>query len=121
MITFIHYDEAVNTSPSLVQFVPEGCKTHKICNKDVNRCFFVSDSIPDWYKTQQMRDRVVSVDRFLIVYCPEKYKPQWMRDEAVEDCLAALTFISDWFVTSKILEKFVNAFNANDILFDSED
>lgn len=31
-----------------------------------------------------------------------------MRDEAVEDCLAALTFISDWFVTSKILEKFVN-------------
>lgn len=44
-----------------------------------------------------------------------------MRDEGVEDCLAALTFISDWFVTSKILEKFVNAFNANDILFDSED
>ena len=37
---------------------------------------FVFDSIPDWYKTQQMRDRVVSVDRFLIVYCPEKYKPQ---------------------------------------------
>lgn len=44
-----------------------------------------------------------------------------MRDEGVEDCLAALTFISDWFVTSKILEKFVNVFNANDILFDSED
>ena len=28
-----------------------------------------------------------------------------MYDEAVDNCLAALKFIPDWFVTSKILEK----------------
>ena len=27
-------------------------------------CFFVFDSIPDWYKTQEMYDRVVSEDPF---------------------------------------------------------
>ena len=41
-----------------------------------------------------------------------------MCDEAVDDCLAALKFIPDWFGTSKVLEKFHNAFLANDdILF----
>ena len=34
--------------------------------------------------------------------------------EAVDDYLPALTFIPDWFVTSKILEKFHNALLHND-------
>ena len=42
--------------------------------------FFVSDSIPDWYKTQEKSDKVVSEDPFLMVYCPDKYKTQTMRD-----------------------------------------
>ena len=29
-----------------------------------------------------------------------------MCDKAVDGCLAALKFISDWFVTSKMLERF---------------
>ena len=37
-----------------------------------------------------------------------------MWDEAVHDCLVALKFIPDWFVTSKMLEKFDNALHAND-------
>ena len=37
-----------------------------------------------------------------------------MWDEAVDDCLVALKFIPDWFVTSKMLEKFDNALHAND-------
>ena len=37
-----------------------------------------------------------------------------MVDEAVDDYLAALTFIPDWFVTSKMLEKFHNALLHND-------
>ena len=41
-----------------------------------------------------------------------RYKTQRMCDRAVEDCLAALTFITDWFVTSKIFENFDNALNA---------
>ena len=28
-----------------------------------------------------------------------------MCDEAVDDCLAALKFIPDWFVTSKMIKK----------------
>ena len=36
--------------------------------------FLVFDSIPDWYKTQEMCDRVVSENYFLILYCPDKYK-----------------------------------------------
>ena len=36
--------------------------------------------------------------------------------------MAALRFIPDWFVTSKMLEKFHDAFNSNDnILFFDED
>ena len=31
-----------------------------MCNKAVNRCFFVFNSMPDRYKTQEMCDRVVS-------------------------------------------------------------
>ena len=29
-----------------------------------------------------------------------------MCDRAVDDCLAALRFVPDWFVTSKIIKKF---------------
>ena len=44
-----------------------------------------------------------------------------MFNEAVDDFLAALKFIFDWFVTSKILEKLDNALLANDdILFYNE-
>ena len=46
-----------------------------------------------------MCDRVVSEDHFYSFY-PDKYKTQRMLDEAVDDCLAALKLIPDWFVTS---------------------
>ena len=45
-----------------------------------------------------------------------------MCDEAVDDCLAVLTFISDLFVTGKMLEKFHNVLLDNDdILFLNQD
>ena len=40
-----------------------------------------------------------------------------MCDQAFGNCLAALKFILDWFVTSKMLEKFHNALFANDYIF----
>ena len=44
-----------------------------------------------------------------------------MCDEAVDDCLAALKFIRDWFVTRKMLEMFHDSLLANDdILFFDE-
>ena len=60
-----------------------------MCNKAVNRCFFVFDSIPRQYKTQERCDMVVTLLSFLIVYYPDKYKTQKMCDEAVDDCVAA--------------------------------
>ena len=58
----------------------------------------------------------------MIVNCPDKYKTQRICDEAVDDCLAALKFILDWFVTSKMVKKVDNALHANDdILFFNED
>ena len=45
-----------------------------------------------------------------------------MCDKAVNDLVAALKFISYWFVTSKVLEKLGNALHANDdILFRNKD
>ena len=56
-----------------------------------------------------MCDRVVSEDSFLIVYCPDKYKIQRMCDEAVDDYLAVLNLLSDWFATSKTIKKLKTA------------
>ena len=61
-----------------------------MCDKSVNRCFFVFYFIPDHYKTQERGDRVVSKDPFLIVYCLHKYLIQKMCDETATDSLAAL-------------------------------
>ena len=44
-----------------------------------------------------------------------------MCDEAVDDCLAALKLVPDWFVTSKNIEKLFTAMYTNDnILYFSE-
>ena len=69
-----------------------------------------------------MCDRVVSEDRFLIVYCPNKYETQRMCDEAVDDFLAALKFIPDRFVASKMFKKLLTVLYADDnILYFNED
>ena len=58
--------------------------------------------------------RVVSEDFCLMVYCHEKYKTQRICDEAVDDYLAALKYIPDWFVTSKMTKKLFTALHADD-------
>ena len=55
-----------------------------MCDKAINRRFFVFDCIPDQYKTQEICETVVSNDPPLIVYCPDKYITQKMRDEAAD-------------------------------------
>ena len=52
-----------------------------------------------------MCDKVFSQDPFLIVYYPDRYKTQRMCDEVVNDSLATLKLISDWFVISKMIKK----------------
>ena len=111
-------NKAVDTHPSTIQFVPECYKNQEMREKAVNRCLFVFDSIANQYEPQEICEVVVYLYPFLSVYCPNKYKTQTMYDKAVGNCLAASKFISDWFVASKMLEKFDNASGANDgILF----
>ena len=91
-------------------------------NKAVNRCIFVFDYIPDRHKTQKRCDRVVSEDPLFIVYCPDRCITQKMCDEAADDSLATLKLISDWFVTSKTIQKLFTALNVDEnILYFNED
>ena len=53
-------------------------------------------------------------DNAILVYCLNGHKSQRMRNGDVDDCLATLKFIPDWFVTSKMLETFHNALLANE-------
>ena len=46
------YDKAVNTYPSIIEFVSECFMTQEICEKAANRCFLAFDSIPNQCKTQ---------------------------------------------------------------------
>ena len=74
------------------------------------------------FQIVQQCDRVVSEDPFILIYYPDRYKSQKLCDETVDGCLAVLKFIPDWFVTSKILEKFHDPLLANDdnIFFDKD-
>ena len=69
-----------------------------------------------------MCDSTVSEDPFLIVYCPDKYKTQGMCDEAVDDSVAVLKLISNWFPTSKTIKKLKTAlYTDENILYFNED
>ena len=39
-------DKTVNTYPFTIKFVPECVMTQTMCDKAVNKCLFVIDSIP---------------------------------------------------------------------------
>ena len=54
-----------------------------------------------------MCDSVTSEDLNFIVYCPDKYITQRICDEAVDDSLAALKLIPDWFDASKMISKII--------------
>ena len=64
-----------------------------------------------------MYDGVVSEDSFLIVYCPDKYKTQRISAETVDDSLAALKLIPDWFIT----ELYTALYTYKNILYFNED
>ena len=106
MVVMIWQCFVLRTYRSTIKFVPECIMTQEMCNKAVNRCFFVFGSIPDQYKIREMCDRIVSEDSFFIVYCLDRYKTQKMCDEAVDDSLATVKLIPDWFVTSTIKKLF---------------
>ena len=81
--------------PYLLRYVPDRYKTQQVCDK----AFFY---IPHRHKMMTLSD-----DPFSMRYVPDQYETQQMCDKAVDDCLAALKFVPDWFVTSKIMKYFL--------------
>ena len=64
-----------------------------MCDKAVNKFFFVFDFIPDQYNIQEMFDTAVSNDPFLIVYCPDKYKTQSFTELFTKILFSLYTFL----------------------------
>ena len=79
-----------------------------MCDKAVDTCPFVFNSIPGLHKTQEKCDKVVSKEPFMVKYCLDRYKTQEICDKAIDACLPALQFVPDWFVLNKMLEKLDN-------------
>ena len=100
-------------------------KSQKMCNKDVNSCPSVLNSVPDHYMTQEMRDKVVSKEPLMISCCPDRYKPPHppkMCDKPFNSYLLELKFVPDWFVLNNIIEKLDNAvFSNDDIIIGDKD
>ena len=116
-ITQKNCDKAVNIYHFTIQFVRDSYKTQEIRDHAVNKFFLAFIYIPDRYKAQKICDRVISKDPFMLVYCPEKYKIQRMCDKTVNNCLEVLKFIRDWFVTIKMIKRFLTALYADDDIF----
>ena len=45
-----------------------------MCDKADNRCFFVSDFVCDWYKSQEMSGRVIPEDSLMLIYSLNRLK-----------------------------------------------
>ena len=57
-----------------------------------------------------MCNSIICKDPFSIRYVRDQYKTHQMCDKTGDSCLAALKFVPDWFVTSKMIKKPFNAF-----------
>ena len=64
---------------------------------------------------------VVSDDSFLIAYYPDNCVTQKMYDKAVDNYIASLKYIPDWFLTNKMIKKLFKALYADkNILYYNE-
>ena len=79
-----------------------------MCDKTVNTYASTIKFVLGYFMTQGM--------------CCKAVKTQRMCDEVVDDSLAALRLITDWFVTSKMIKELYTALNADEnILYCNED
>ena len=69
-----------------------------------------------------MCNDIASQDHFVIVYCPDEYKIKRMCNKAVDNSLAVLKLVHDWFLTSKTIKKpFTALYVDENILYFDED
>ena len=93
-------DKVIDGNPDALEFVPDWCKTQEMCDKVVDDFYIALE-----YKSKEMCDK--TENPFSLRYVPDQYKTQQMCYKAVADCLTALKFVHDWFVTSKMIKKFL--------------
>ena len=55
-------------------YVPVQYKTREMCDKAVDKCPFVFDSVSNQYKTQEIFEKMVSEDPFNLEYCHDRCK-----------------------------------------------
>ena len=99
-------DQAVGTCLSTIILLCECYKNHQMRDKAVHRCFF--EFIIFFLIGIKLKKYVTKLFLkilLLIPSCPDKYITQRMCDEAIDNSLAALKVILDWFVTSKMSKK----------------
>ena len=127
-------NKAVDNYPHALEFVSECYMTQKMCDKAVSTYPSTMKIVPEYFKNcviNQLIDAflylilflinikfskcnsIISEDPFSIRYVCDQYKTPQMCDKALDDCLAALKFVPDWFVTSKIIEKLSTALYAD--------
>ena len=87
-----------------------------MCDKAVDTCPFLFDSVPDQYITQELCDKGVSENSFTLKYCHDKYKTQKMWDKTVNSHMLPSKFVSDCFVTSSVFEKLDSALFSDDYI-----
>ena len=104
-------EKAVNTHLSTSANFADGIEAHEMCDK----CLFVFDYVCNQYKTQEIYDKIAFDFAFKLKYCHHRYKTQEM-------CNEVLKFASDWFATSKMIERLLNALYVDDnVLYFHED
>ena len=55
-------NEAVQSDPEMLKFVPDQYKTQKMCNEAVQSYPWMVEFVPDQFVTQEMCDEAVQID-----------------------------------------------------------
>ena len=78
-----------------------------MCEKAVNICLFVFDSVPDPYNLHDMCNRAIYKHFLMLKYSLDKYKTQEMCAEAVNHCQSAIKRVSGCSGTSKLIKNLI--------------
>ena len=107
-------NEAVQSFPWTLVWVPDQYKTQEMCNKAVQRAPWVLVWVPAWLVTQEMCNEAVQSDPWMLEYVPDQYKTQEMYNEAVQSDPEVLEYVPDQFVT--LQKMWYDEFDDDDVL-----
>ena len=60
--------------PEILRFVPDHCKTKRMCKHEVKKLPFIIRYVPDQYKTQQIYDNVFLENGGMPMFVADYYK-----------------------------------------------